>query len=251
MKTIGIVIGIIVLVIVGAVGYLVMQSGDLIKNAMETLGSEYLEADVSVGSVDISFTDGAGRISQFQIGNPQGFDGPYAMRVESIELALDPSNISAEMVGIKRIGIDGAKVAAVMKGVKETNFQALLDNLERNVGPSAEEEEATDESEMKMVIDRFDFTSAEASLDSDLLGQSDLDITDIHLEGIGRKTAGVSAAEALRQIFQPITEAIVRAAVAKQAGVEDIEAEVDKQIEKANEKLEKKLGGALKDLGRP
>jgi len=238
MKVIGWIVGIVILVVVGAGVYIVLNSGSLIKTAVETLGPSYLGVPVSLGSAELSLTEGTGTLNNLEIGNPAGFDGPDSLRISRVHLALDPSQLSDTLVVIKALEVDGAEVAVIAKRTA-TNLQAMMDNL----APSGGAEPAADDSgsEMKMIIDKFSFTNAKTTLISDVIGSREVALPDIQLSGIGRKSSGVTAREAVRQLLQPIvrgtTEAVAREGL-----------NVDELKQNATEKVQESIGKGLKGL---
>jgi hypothetical protein len=254
MKAIGWIVGIILLVVVGVGVYLVAFSDSLIKDAIERFGPEYLGASVSVDAVELSLTEGSASIRGLSIGNPEGFGDGHAMRFNEATLALDSSQISETLVVVTRVLVDGADVAAVARG-KKTNFQQLLDNITENTGGASQETQETQEpesdsaSEMKFIIDKFDFTSAKASLSSDVLGAMDVTIPDIHLTDIGRKSNGATAAELAQQILKPISSAVTQAAVSQGVDLEGMKQRAQEELEgKLDEKIEEELGSEFKGL---
>jgi hypothetical protein len=238
VKAIGWIIGLVLLVVVGVGVYVFLNSGSLIKQAVETLGPQYLGVPVSLGSAEISLTDGSGSLNNLEIGNPSGFAGPPSMRIGRIALALDPSQISSQLVVIKTLAIEGAEVAIIAKGT-DTNVQTLMKNLE--AGDSAPAESESEAAAMKMIIDTFSFTNAKATLSSDLLGEKTVTIPDIQLTGIGRESSGVTAQQAAKQLLNPILKAATDAAVREGLGVDDLK-------KSATEKLNESVGEGLKSL---
>ncbi len=243
MKAIGWLVGIVLLVVVGLGIYLVVNSGSLLKAAVETLGPEYLGVDVRLGSAEISFTDGTGELRGLVIGNPDGFDGPHAFSLGLVRLGLDPMAQSESLVVVREVVIDAADLAIIARGSR-TNLQAILANLEGEGGEPAAEEAAPGP-EPKIIIDRFAFTNARTSLDSDLLGDASVAIPDIVLEGIGRKSQGVTIREALKQLFRPIVQAASTALARESLNVDEIKANAQ---EKLDETLKEKLGTDLDGL---
>ena len=214
MKAVIWIVGLVVVLVVGAGVFIVLNSGSLIKTAGEKLGPEYLGVPVTLDSAEVSLVEGSGTLTGLVSGNPDGFDGPYAMRIGRISLSLDPTEISGELVVIKVLEVDAAEVAIVAKG-KNTNLEAIMDNLagEEPASPEAEE----DSSELKMIIDSFVFSNAKTSLDSDLIGSTTVELPDITLTGIGRKSNGATVKEMVKQLLRPIvkssTEAVVKAGI--------------------------------------
>lgn len=238
MKAIGWIIGLVLLVVVGVGVYVVLNSGSLIKQAVETLGPQYLGVPVSLGSAEVSLTDGSGSLNNLEIGNPSGFAGPPSMRISRIALALDPSQISGELVTIKSLVIEGAELAIIAKG-SQTNMQTIMDNLDS--GASEPTQPEAESAPMKLIIDSFAFTDAKTALISDLVGEKTLTIPDIKLTGIGRDSSGVTTQQAVKQLLNPILKAATEAALREGLGVDDLK-------ESATEKLKDSVGKGLKSL---
>ncbi len=245
MKALGWIVGLVVLLIVGIGVYVVMNSGALLERAMESYGSEYLGARVSVGGVDVSYTEGSAAVAELVIDNPRGFSGPPAFRLGNLSATLDAQQISSELVVLKNVAIDGAEINVLAQG-KETNLQRLLDHLNAQIGANEQAEETGVESEVKLIIDRFSFTNARASVDSDLLGTASVTLPDISLSDIGRASNGATVGEVLKQIMQPIVRAVSRQLVGE--GV-DLEGARDRLEENLRERAGDALGEGLKSLG--
>ena len=250
MKIIGWIIGIVVLALVALGVFVYLKSEDLVAGAIETYGSRYLETDVSVSQVNLSLTEGSGEIRTLTIGNPRGFGGGSAFALGQIKVVLDPQQISGELIVLKEVIVDAADIGAVVRG-QRTNLQALLDNLNRNVGDETDagpEESAGP----KLIIDRFRFTNATASVDSDIAGQMDLAIPDVYLKDIGRASNGTTVGAALQQLLEPVIIAVTKEMLNRGLDVDDIRSEVEGTI---RDKVSEKFGSGLKSLtdklGRP
>ena len=243
MKVVGWIVGLVVLAIVGFVAYVAMNSGSLVKTAIEELGPDYLGVDVAVSEVNLALLEGSAQVKGLVMGNPSGFSGPHMMKLDEIKVVIDPDQVSESLVVMKEVLIDGAEIAAIAQG-QRTNFQQLMDNLDSTGGSSTSSaEETTDSaaSEMKFIIDRFTFTNAVASLDSDVLGDLELNIPDIRLSDIGRKGNGATAAEIAEQILKPISAAISSEAVKQGLDLEGVQKNVE-------EKVREKIGSGLRGL---
>lgn len=245
MKTLGVVGGIIVALVLGVGVYVIVNSGSLIKTAVETIGTEVLGVAVSLDSAEISLTEGSGELRGLTIGNPAEFGGSYAMRFGQIKLVIDVADISDELVVIKSVLIDKAELAIVAKGTA-TNLQAIMANLDSASADTAGAAEE-DSSEVKLIIDEFIFSNAQTSLDSDLLGELSVNIPDLHLMDIGGKTDGTTIREALQQILVPIVSSSTQAIAAAGLDIEGVQDRLEQQLD---EKLQDKLGSGLDALRR-
>lgn len=229
MKALGWIVGIIVLLLVAVGVYVVMNSSALLGRAIESYGSRYLGAPVSVGGVDLSVREGSAGIRSLEVGNPQPFSGPPAFRLAGISVTLDPAQVSSELIVLKNVTVDGAEVAALVRG-RETNLQRLMDNLAANTGAAARAEETRVQSEVKLIIDRFSFTNASATVDSDVLGAAAVDIPDIHLSDIGRQSNGATVGQVLEQVMQPIVRAVTRELVNQGVDLEGAREQVEQSV---------------------
>ena len=242
MKAIGWLIGVLLLVVVGLGVYLVMNSGSLIKTAVETYGPKYLGVDVRLGSADISLTEGTGELRGLVIGNPDGFDGPHAFSLGAIKLGLDPLGQSETLIRLRTIEIDAADLAMIARGT-DTNLQALMDNLSSDGAAAPAEEPAG--SEPKIIIENFTFTNARTSLSSDVLGNKAVDIPDIRLTGIGEKSQGVTIREALQQLLEPIVRASTEALAKEGLDVDALKADAEQRLD---EELKERVGTDLEGV---
>lgn len=239
MKALGWIIVVVFLLIVAIGVFLVMGSGTLLERAIETYGSRYLGAPVTVDEVTVSLGEGSAAISGLVIENPPGFSGPPAFRLNDVRMILNTDQISSELIALQEITVDGANVTALVQG-RKSNLQALMDNLNEQLGPEEEAPEA--ESEVKLIIDRFDFVNAEASVDSDLVGQGRVEVPDVHLTDIGRKSNGATVGEVLRQVLEPVVRAVTRRMIEQGVDLEGARERVEQDVrERADEAINRGL----------
>ncbi len=232
MKILGGVVALVLLLVIGVFVYVGYNTNSIVKRAIETIGPQYLGAKVSVGSVDMSLQDGRGTLKNLEIGNPAGYEGPYALRVATVSVTLDVAHSNTSLVVLKQVTIDDARVAAIAKSPKETNLHALVSNVpESNASP------------LKLIIDRLDLTHTHAAITSPLLAQSlDVDVPDAHLKDIGRASGGVDVGTVVGQVLAPITKAVVRRV--QQAGIRGAESQLKSEAAK-------RLNDALQRFGHP
>lgn len=196
--------------VLGAVGlYVALNANALIARAIESYGSRYLGAPVSVSGVDVAVTEGRAGLRELEVGNPDPFSGPPAIRFGSVDVELDSARSSSQLVVLRRVAVDGATVAIQERG-GDTNVQRLLANLDAAAGAAAKADETGVASEVKLIIERFSLTGASATLASDLLGEGAVDIADVQLSDIGTAENGAPVGEVLRQILRPIIRSATR-----------------------------------------
>ena len=239
MKKLAIFVLALLLVLAGIGLFLINNAGSIIKDVIESTGPDYLGAEVSVGKIELSLTEGLCVISDLEIGNPEGFDGDYAMRLNKVSVVLDTSSLGSDVIIIKQVNITGASLHTIVKGTSDTNFQKIADNVEAALGTQAP---ASDTEAFKMIIDKLNFVGADVSVSSALLGDTSLTIPDIHLTGVGRKSNGATAGEVAKQLLSPISKGVMAALLKSKLGIGGLEEKVDDVKKGLKKNLLKGLG---------
>ncbi len=236
MKVLGVALLLLLLLVVGVFVYVGYNTNSIVKNAIETIGTQYLGAPVNVKEVEIALQEGRGTLKDLEIGNPPGYAGAYAMRLGTVSVEIDPAQSTRELIVLKRITIDGARAAAIANTPQETNFRALSSNIPTSGG----------DSKIKLIVDKLDVTNTQATLSSPLLPRAfEVNVPDVHQTDIGRSTNGVDAATVVAQVLEPITKAVTRKmtdAARKGPGVDTNQFESE---------AAQRMRDTLKSLGHP
>ena len=80
---------VIIFAIAGGVYYVLSNLDALVKEAIETHGSQATQTAVRVDKVKIDLSNGAGAITGLTIANPGGFAMPYAFSLGEIRAGID------------------------------------------------------------------------------------------------------------------------------------------------------------------
>ena len=192
MKKVGIALLVIIAVIAGALYWLRNNLDGLVRDAIAQYGSEMTQAKVSVGSVKIDAVNGEGIISDFEIGNPQGFKTPYAFKVKEFTVAIDPATLTGNVITVKKIAIVAPDVI-YEKGDNMTNFDAIQKNIADYLGPS----EQTSSEGKKLIVEEFKLRDAKAQAAAAFMdGKTvDVDLPDLTMRNIGKKEGGITPGE--------------------------------------------------------
>ncbi|MCL2346445.1 MAG: AsmA family protein [Desulfobulbus sp.] len=220
---------IVALAIVGAVVFFLTGNplGHLVKVAIEQFGPKMTQAEVSVGAVVISATDGEGSISGLKIGNPQGFKTDYALKADRIALSIEPSSLTKDVILIRKIELDGPSIIYEKNDKGIANFDAIQRNVEQYLGVSGKNKGGDEKSgeQKKMIIDSLVIRNAKVSY-SGLMDISDIDLPTIELHDIGKKTGGVDSSGLARAIVAELNAQIIKAAT--KAAADKVGAAADK-----------------------
>ena len=194
MKKAGMALGLLILLVGGALFWLHHNLNHLVKNAIETNGSRMTGAKVTVSSVAIEATTGTGIIRGLVVGNPQGFKTPYALKVGQIEVAIDLSTLTHPAILIKRIMIEAPDVIYEKAG-GTTNFDALLTNVSRQTTPSNPDKSPpeTTRTGKKLIVGILAVRHAKAEASAGFMGGKTVSVIlpDITLRHIGQSEGGV------------------------------------------------------------
>ncbi len=191
---------VIFLAIAGGAYWLHTNLNHLVKSGIGNYGTAMSGAKVKVEDVDIRPTDGRGVLHGLQIGNPPGFRSPYALKVGTVELEVELSSLTQDVVVIKRIAVLSPDVI-YEKGDAMTNFDAIQKNIAKYVGPSSKDSKAR-----KLIVTEFIIRGAKAHATAPFVGSKTIDaeLPDLHLRDLGKAKGGLTPGE----LGQEVTNAL-------------------------------------------
>lgn len=205
LRWLGIIMGVLLLLAVIGLVVVNQRLDGWVKSAVETYGSEYTGVAVTLDGVSLSLLDGQGELRGLTVGNPEGYEGEYAMRVARISFAVEPRNLLEDPIVIERIEIEGAEVHAESRNLRETNLQVIQSNV-RAATPPADPEAAPGR---QLIIERLSITGTETSVTAAALGSAAVQVPDLTLTEVGRQSNGASIGQVLEQILQPMLAAVM------------------------------------------
>ena len=177
MKAIKIIVGLLIAVIavVAIVVVIGLQNiNKIVKTAVETVGPDVTKTEVRLAEVDIQLMQGRGELRGLTVANPQGFSRANAFSLGEIALQIDPASLTGDVIVINEIVITGAQLLAEHKNIKDTNLQALFDNVSGNENnqTSSSQASTTDASQqVKLAIEQFTFSASEIKLMTEKWGE--------------------------------------------------------------------------------
>ena len=255
-KKVLIIIGVVAVIIIGAVIIMLTSLNRIVAAAIERYGSMVTQTRVSVSSVDIKLTAGTGSISGLTVGNPSGFSGTDAFRLGNISAKIDTGAITKDMVVIDNITISGPYILYEINESGKSNINIIKQNVQsfQGQGPSGktdgqkQETEKTEKSVKllirKLTIDNGKVDVRVAALDKPMSAQ----LPKIVLTNVGGKggaSPGEVGAEILAALTQEAASAASRIGVDKYLG-KTVD-EITKGLTKDGEPL-KGVGSAVKKL---
>lgn len=212
------VFALLVLAAGGALWWLYASRDAIIKRAIESYGPEVTGVSVEVGSVKLEPLDGRGAIRGLEMGNPKGFKAPHALSLGEMRLALEPSSLASDVVRIRELSLEAPSIT-YERGANGDNLSAIQKHIESYLPRSApaKGKPAGKAAERRFIIDRVQVRKARVSY----AGAVNVDLPDLQLRDLGKKSGGATAAEITREIWAAVTRQALAAAPASLRGLQE------------------------------
>lgn len=211
MKILKIFLGLIIvlLLVVGAAGYFFAKNiNSIVVQAVEKFGSEVTQTQVGLGKADISLDlkQGRGELQNLTVANPEGFSDANLLTLGQVVLAIEPQSVLGDVIVVDEVTISGVNILAEHKGVKDTNLQALLDNIQSQASAQSSEPAAAEEAgeEVLLAVKKVVFSDNSLSLNSEKLGSYDLEIPSFTVSDLGSADNGLTPTELATAALKPL-----------------------------------------------
>ena len=197
-------------IVIGGI-FVYLNFADLAKRAAEKIASNALGVDVAISSLDISLKDKKAVLSGLRIDNPPGYKKPYIITADRINIGLKTA--SKELIDFDDISVDGVVVnfEATPNGTNLTDLKKLTQAKEQRESVGSEQVRVI---VRKMVVNTSTLNPSVTLLNKDI---GSISIPPVHISGIGTKTNGALAKDAVSQILVQYLGAAERAS--SQAGL--------------------------------
>ncbi|MFH0953136.1 MAG: AsmA family protein [Verrucomicrobiota bacterium] len=221
MKWVKRLLAVLLVLIVVAVVAASLFLGSIIKTSVNTVGPKVMGVPVKLDGARFSLLTGHVKLSGLEIGNPEGFKTPSAMKLGDLEIKLNVPSLLSNKIIIERIHV-GAPQITYERGLKDSNLSKLLAQIQGEAKPEEkpkEEEPAPagkEEGGQKVQINDFLIENARLNLSITGLGGNQLPIPlpPIHLKDIGKEKEGASVTEVISQVLNAILKSAGTAATA-------------------------------------
>ncbi len=191
--------------------------GALIKKTINTYGPSLTQATVHVEGVRVLLFTGEAHLSNFYLGNPEGFKSPHALKAPSIHLDLNEASLVGNTIVIDKIELIRPEINCEKVWGKD-NFKQLLKNVRSyDSKPPTANRPAADKEGKKLIIRDLFIRDAEVTLAiSAAVGHKiSARLQDIHLTDIGEKEGGLPPSEAFKIVLSELYEGITSPALVR------------------------------------
>jgi len=217
MKKLLLIVGVVVVIIVGALVFGVSKLGPLIKTAVNTYGPKLTKTELSLGDVSVSILSGKAELKDFFLGNPKGFTSSEAMKVGSIFIDIDEKSITGDTIVIHTIEVI-APAITYEKTRGADNFKTIMNNVSSASKQPGSQKGASSKAPSsgagkKMIIEDFLMKQGTVTLATSLTGGKSISarLPDITMKNIGG--TGASPQQVAEEIFKAVYKEITSRAV--------------------------------------
>jgi hypothetical protein len=210
---------------------------------VERYGAAVTGTDVDVGGVDLELTQGRANLSRITIGNPDGYETEYAVRIGDASVALDVGSLAGDVPVIEELTLDGALINA-----EQRETASNLTDIQRHATEPSGDPDPGASAGGKIIVKRFRLRDARLVLTSEYLSKpEELPLRDVVVENIGTATGGATYAQAAEAMLTPVLAAARSAAAerlkseAAGAASDAVREKLDEQADEARERLSERV----------
>ena len=192
MKKIAIALIAVVAVIGIAVSWLLGSLDGIVKNQIESIGSELTGVLVTVESVKIDLGKGLGTIAGLKIANPDGYNTDAALTLNVLSLNLDLGSLSGDPLILEKLVIESLEGNLELRD-GSTNLSEIVANIQADDGEAEKKTEETESGKpLKLSINELLISNAKITVtDKDVAEVKTLPT--ITLSDVGGEKGGTPA----------------------------------------------------------
>lgn len=239
-----VILGVILLVVVVAIGAFVVANLDtIVEKGVEKGGTMILGVNTELDGASVSLLRGKAGLEGLKLGSPEGFEADGMFKLNEVQVDLDVRSLRSDEIVISEILIDGPEITLEFSGGK-TNWGTVLERLKGE--PKEEEKDAP-----KMRIDHVLITDASIRIAGiPLIGDVSVPLPRVEINDLkSTDGTGLTARKALSSIFTSMYAGIIQAVqeseVAEHLGA--IAGEAGALLKGTGHVIEG-VGGAVKDV---
>ncbi len=186
------------LVIIAALMWLFFaQMGSVVKVGIEAAGAEALKVPVKLEKVSLSPWSGRASLEDLEIGNPEGFATPHAVRIRQIDLVLDLDRSEEKLLVIKELILDGLEVNAE-SSASGSNLARIIENIRQS--PPATAAAPNAQPDVKFLAEQVFIRGIRVTASS----SSAVTVPDQQLSALGAETGGITPAQLTAAILEKV-----------------------------------------------
>ena len=210
-KALKIAIGIFILVtLIGFVFGFVML-GSIVKAGVEKVGPMVTKVPVKLETASVSLFSGKGQLQGFEVGNPEGFKTPNAIKVGFVGVEVVPKSVLGDKVIVRSINVQAPEIT-YETDLKGNNLSKILENVQSVAGKS-EQAQTGSKQPTKLQVDEFVIAGGKINVSATMMGgkSATLPLPDIRLSNLGQGPEGITAAELTEKALAAVVNGTLKA----------------------------------------
>lgn len=225
-----------------------------VKRGVETFGPKLTKTPVKLEDVSLSLLSGSGTIKGFELGNPEGFKSPNAIKVGTATLGVKPRSLLSDKVVVNTVNVQAPEIT-FETDLRGNNLSQILANLEEATGGPTETtpEETEPAASRKLQVNEFVITGGKIHVSLTALGGkgATVPLPEIRLNDLGTGPEGITAAELTKRVLKIVLNESIKSASATATDLAkgvaaDVTGQAQNVATQAAGTLNKTLGGLLK-----
>ena len=209
MKKLFIILGVVLVLLVGAFFAVAFSLGSIVKGGVNKMGPQITQSSVTLGSAQISPFSGQGTLSNLVVGNPAGWQSAYAFSLGQVSIQVDPRSLMGDHVVVNSIVIDRPEIIYESR-LTTSNLQDLLKNIQQAAGGGTQQ---TTPEGKPVKIEIKSFRLQNARITAQAAGASAVvDMPALTMENLGTREGGLTPEQLAAAIMKEVTAQAVQAA---------------------------------------
>jgi hypothetical protein len=266
--------GLVLVLLIAGVIVLLVSVNSVARRGVEVGGTYALGVPTTVKAIDVGLLSGKVGLDSLRVANAPGFPTDHFLTLGDGKVEVKLSTLTSEVIYIPQLSLSNIDVALEKKEGK-SNYQVILDNLQKLTGPpGSKPPEPKEGSQKKLII--HELTIRNVNVHADLLGgpgvigavtKVNVPLAEIKLTDVGQTGSGVAGSGVtFSELAGLVVQAVLAAAVEKGglpadvmgdlkgqlAKIQDLAGGVGKQVEAqakaAAEQLQKQAEQVGQDL---
>jgi uncharacterized protein involved in outer membrane biogenesis len=226
------------------IGYIAAQFflGSIVKAGVNQVGPKLTQSKIQLESATISPISGAGTLTGFTVGNPQGWSSGNALSVSKVHFEVQPASFLKDTIVINDLSVDQPEFVYETH-ILSSNIGDLLKNIENAVGSGKSEPAEKNAKPKKFIVKHFILQNGKVSVGVGAAAVP-LVIPTVELKDLGVAEGGLTGGQLTFAVMRAVLPNII-AATTQAAGNlgGTMGAAAADALKKAGDSLQKMFGG--------
>lgn len=143
----------------------------VITKSITGIGSWLTGTKITIEKFETSLSEGDVRITNLKIANPDGYDRPSLLELDSFYLNIGVKSLLSDTILIEEIDVNGLRLTCEFSGKGRFNLVHLVDNIEEKIPPDDKPKEKP-ENPKTVSIDTLNVSNSSITVRDDRVGVS-------------------------------------------------------------------------------